>query len=541
MTTLTATPRLIRLALRRDRVVATVWLMSLTALVSATAGSVIALYATDAERLEAAAFTAGNRISRIFDGPAAGPEPGSLATTEAYLFTAVLIGLFSIQTVVRHTRQDEETGRAEMMGAGVVGRHARLAAALVVAFGANLVLAALVTSALAVVNGLPVRGSLLAGASYGAVGLVFAGIAAVAAQIAEQARAANGWASAAIGVAFLVRAVGDVAGEAADNGLQVVSAWPSWLSPIGWGQQLRPYADARPWILLLFLGASAALVALAVVLTDHRDVGSGMRDVPRGPREAPSALLSPIGLAWRQQRWVLVAWATGLVIAGAAFGSVGDAVDEFADLSAQFVEILEAMGDGTIVDSYFAFLMRLLGIATAGYTVQALLRMRVEEAAGRVEPILATAVSRSRWMLSHVTIALVGTALLLAAAGAAAGLTYGLVIGDVAGGFGGPASAAVVQIPAALLLGGVVTFVFAVRPAWATPFGWSALVAGLVVSQFGEVLDLPQAISNVSPFTHPPLVPVDPMAWTPTLVLLALAATFVGVALAAFGHRDLTT
>ena len=39
----------------------------------------------------------------------------------------------SILLVVRHTRADEETGRAELVGAGVVGRHAPLAAALVVA------------------------------------------------------------------------------------------------------------------------------------------------------------------------------------------------------------------------------------------------------------------------------------------------------------------------------------------------------------------------------------------------------------------------
>lgn len=541
MTTLTGSGRLIRLALRRDRVVLPVWLGSLSALISAIAGSVLALYVTEAERYEAAQFTAANRLTRIFDGPAAGPQPGSLAMAEAFAFMAVLIGIFSAQTIVRHTRQDEETGRAELMAAGVIGRHARLAAALTVGLGANVVLAALVTAALSVVNGLPVQGSLLAGASFGAVGAVFAGVAAVTAQIAEQSRAANGLAGATIGIAFLVRAVGDVAGEVADSGVELVSAWPSWLSPIGWGQQLRPYGEARPWVLLLFLVATAVLVGAALVLTNHRDVGSGMREVPRGPETAPDALLSPLGLAWRQQRGILAAWLVGLLIAGAAFGIVGDAVDDFADLSEQFIEILQAMGDGSIVDSYFAFLMRLLGIAAAGYTVQTLLRLRTEEAAGRAEPILATSVSRAGWLSSHVVIALLGTLVLLAAAGAAAGLGYGIAIGDLGAGFGGPASAALVQVPAALALGAVVVLAFAVRPGWSAVIGWGALAAGLVLSQFGDVLDLPQGVLNVSPFTHPPLVPADAMAWTPVAALLVVAAFLTAVAFVAFRRRDLVT
>ena len=39
----------------------------------------------------------------------------------------------AILLVVRHTRAEEETGRAELVGAGVVGRHAPLAAALITA------------------------------------------------------------------------------------------------------------------------------------------------------------------------------------------------------------------------------------------------------------------------------------------------------------------------------------------------------------------------------------------------------------------------
>ena len=58
-----------------------------------------------------------------------------------YSLLAVLAALMSALAVVRHTRQNEETGRAELVGAAVVGRYAGLAAALIVTVGANIVLA----------------------------------------------------------------------------------------------------------------------------------------------------------------------------------------------------------------------------------------------------------------------------------------------------------------------------------------------------------------------------------------------------------------
>jgi ABC-2 type transport system permease protein len=80
-----------------------------------------------------AAFTAGNRLSRAFDGPASGTELGAMAMVETYAVLAVLAGLMSLLIVTRLTRQDEETGRAELVGSAAVGRRARLLAALVVA------------------------------------------------------------------------------------------------------------------------------------------------------------------------------------------------------------------------------------------------------------------------------------------------------------------------------------------------------------------------------------------------------------------------
>ena len=58
-----------------------------------------------------------------------------------YVTLAVLAALMSTFAVVRHTRQNEELGRAELLGATVVGRYAGLTAAVIVAVAADVVLA----------------------------------------------------------------------------------------------------------------------------------------------------------------------------------------------------------------------------------------------------------------------------------------------------------------------------------------------------------------------------------------------------------------
>ena len=82
-----------------------------------------------------------------------------------------------------------------MIGAGVVGRHAPLTVALVVAGTGSVLLAVLITAALTVL-GLPAAGSAALALAIAATSLAFACIAALAAQIASGARTARGIAAA---------------------------------------------------------------------------------------------------------------------------------------------------------------------------------------------------------------------------------------------------------------------------------------------------------------------------------------------------------
>jgi ABC-2 type transport system permease protein len=541
MTSFTGTGRLVRLALRRDRIQLPLWLIGLMSVQAVTISSIVGLYPDDSDRLALAISAARSPVSLMFNGLVSGPSMGATVVAQGFLTVAVGAALMSTLAVVRHTRQNEETGRAEMIGAGIVGRHASLTAALLVAIAANVVLA-LASTAVLIANDLPAGSSVAAGAEVGAVGITFAAIAAVTAQVAETSRGANALAAAVVGVAFLLRAVGAVAGKVVDGGVTVISAWPTWLSPIGWGEEVRAFDEDNWWVFGMFGLAFAGLVGTAFVLTTHRDLGAGLRTVRPGPAVAAPTLVSPLGLAWRLQRGVLIGWAVGVMILGAIFGGVGDEIGDFADDSPEMADYLEQLGGvGKLTDLYFAVSLGLTAIVIAAYATQALLRLRSEEAAGRAEPLLAAAVSRTRWMGSHIAVTLLGTVLLVVLAGLTAGLTYGIVIGDVDGQVPRLVAAALAYLPAVLVIAGFVVAAFGLLPYRAVAIAWTAVALFFLMAQLGPLLDLPQAVLDLSPFTHIPAVPAADLTTLPLVVLVAIGAVLLVAGVAGFRRRDLTT
>lgn len=539
MTAVTGTWRLARLALRRDRVVLPVWVGAISVLAWGVVASYLRKVTTEADRIATATLSAGNPLTRIFDGPASGPTIGAMALVDGHKVFAILAALMAAQTVVRHTRGEEEAGRAELVGSAAVGRHAPFAAALVVALGAGLALGAGVTLGIGV-HGLGWSGAWAAGMAIAGTAWVFAGIAALSAQVFSTARGANAVAAAALGVAFVLRAAGDLSGRLDASGMRVVSAWPSWLSPLGWGQQVRPYDEDNWAVGALFVVLTALLAGAAAVLVAHRDAGVGMVPARRGPARARTSLLSVTGLTWRIQRGVLASWAVGLAAAGALFGSVGDEFVEYVAENDNIRSMLEQIAVGAEpLELYQAFLMALLGVTGAGYTIQALLRMRAEEVSGRLEPVLATATGRTRWLASHLLVVGPGTALVLTGSGVAGGLAYGLATGRWDDAFGGLTAAALVQVPAALALGAFVVLVFGLLPRWSAPVTWFALGTALVMGQLGALFQLPAWLLDLSPFTHVPALPAEHFAAAPVLWLGAAAVALTAAGFAAFRRRDL--
>jgi ABC-2 type transport system permease protein len=529
------TAALTALAVRRDRYRLSAYVLGLAGFLAVTAAMIVA--DTDASQRETARLFAGNAAMRML-GLSSGASDGGYTMLRDYLLLAILAALMSVLAVVRHTRQNEETGRAELVGAAVVGRYAGLAAALLVTVAANVVLALVLGLAL-VANGQPGASSLAAGASVSAVGVVFAGVAAVTVQLSSTTRGASGLAAAVLGLAFVLSGVGNMLGSVDASGLRASSAWPAWLSPIGWGQQMRPFGGDHWWPLSLVAIAFAVLVSVAGVLVSRRDVGRGILAERRGHAEARPSLLSPFGLVWRLQRSALIGWAVGMLGFGLVFGAIIGDVKDAGGATAEWYARMG--GSDKILDAYRTSIMEMAGMAVAVYTVQTLLRMRSEEADGPLEPILATAVSRPRCVMSYILNAGLGALLLLLVFAVSMGVAAGSVLGDVPAQLRAFVEAGLVQLPGIMVIGAVVVAVSALLPRWAGTISWTIVMLSIVLGPLfgGATLQLPRWMQDISPFTHIPKAPAAEVTTTPLGVLLVISGVLAVAGLLVFRRRNL--
>ncbi|KDN16623.1 ABC transporter permease [Amycolatopsis rifamycinica] len=526
---LAGTAHLTRLALRRDRVVLPIWIVLLSVVPAGSVRTFTQFYPTVADRLALQAGANANPSYALLYGP-----PFDLTTAGGFIawrmcgFLALLTGLMVVFTVTRHTRAEEDTGRAELLASAVVGRYAALTASLLVAGGAS-VLTGLIQAVTLVGAGLPAAGSLAFGAAEALVGLVFTGVAAVAVQLAGYSRTANGIGTAVVGAAFLLRGAGDSTVDA---------RWLSWLSPIGWVQQVRAFAGERWWVLLLPVVLALVAGGIGYRLLPRRDVGVGILPPRPGPARAAASLRSPFALAWRLHRGPLLGWVIGTAVVGAVFGSIASGIGGLVGSSPQAQQIMARLGGShALTQAFLAAMAGMFAMVASLYGVQAVLRMRGEETAIRLEPVLATSVGRLRWAGSHLVFAFVGTAVLLLSGGVFMGLANGLRTGDVGGSLADTLAGMLVQLPAAWVVVALAVAIFGLLPRFSAA-AWGVGALALLLSLFGPVLDLPQAVLDVSPFQHPPKIPGQEFTATPLGWLLAVAVAAAVAGLAGWKRRD---
>lgn len=522
--TIAGTGVLLRFMLRRERFGLPWWLLGAGLLLAYQSVGSQSLYDTPADLAQLRQTMGGNAAVVAMSGPRELLATiGGEVVFELFSYLAIVVALMSMFLVGRHTRSDEETGRAELIRSARVGRHAPLAAALCLAGLANLAVG-LVLFAAAAGTGLPAGGSALLGAAAAGVGLTFAALTAVAVQAFENARAVYGAVAAVIGAAYVLRAAGD----AGDGAL-------SWASPIGWAQRTFPYAGDRWWPLLLPVGVTAVLVAVAFALLDRRDFAAGLLPARPGRATASRALGSPLGLAWRLQRGSISGWAVGLFLLGVAYGSFADSFDDYV---ADYPEIAEFLGGAeNLVNAGLALTMLISALLTAASGVASVMRARAEETAGRAEPVLATATSRWAWLGSHLTMALAGSAAVLVAAGLGEGLVYGLTISD-AGQVPRLVGVALVYLPAVWLVVSLAALGVGWLPRIAAAVAWVAVGFCSLVALFGDSFELPGWLLNLSPFTHTPEAPREAVTATPLVVIGLIAALLLAGGLTGFRRRD---
>ncbi|QFR97866.1 ABC transporter permease [Streptomyces tsukubensis] len=511
---------LLRLALRRDRLLIPVWTVAISGVLASMPNSLAAVYGTAAERANMAATATATSSLRAVYGPVFSDSTGGLAAWRAGLYAAAFAAVMSLIVVVRHTREEEETGRQELLSSACVARGAPLTAALLAALAGNTAIAVLVTAGL---SGQGYGGALALGLAVGCTGMFFAAAAAVAAQLTESARLAKGLTAAALGAAFVLRAAGDSARPDGSSPL-------TWISPLGWAEQVRSYADERWWALLLPLAGALLLTALAYRLTGRRDLT--MSFLPSRPGPATGAIRSAGALALRLQRGALVGWGAGFLVLGAVFGWIAGSASDLVGGSRQAREVFQRMGGQSgLTDAFLAAMVGLLGMAAALYGVASVLRLHGEETSQRAEPLLAARLGRLRWAAGHLALAYGGAALIMVLGGAGLALGHGHDMPAVLG-------ACLGQLPAIWALTSVAVLLYGALPRTA-PAAWAVAGVCLALGWVGPALDLPRAVMDVSPFSHLAKLPGGAMEWPPAVILTAVATALTVAGLAGLRRRDL--
>ncbi|TVZ77717.1 ABC transporter permease [Streptomyces sp. BK340] len=535
MTSFTGTGVLLRFSLRRDRLLIPVWIAVNALMVLSMPNTLKTLYGTAAERADLVGQLQTNASFRALIGPVFGTSLGALTAWRVGVYAAALAAAMSLLIVVRHTRDEEESGRQELVASGMVGRRASLTAALLAAATANALLALLITAGLSAQGA---AGALSFGLCLAGVGMVFATAAAIVAQLTESARLARGLTAAVLGAAFVLRAAGD---STANDGSSLLT----WLSPLGWLENQRSFAAERWWVLLLFAAAVAVQALIAYELAGRRDIGmSFLPTIPQAlgfaraggtPVGPPTGRLgTAAALAWRLQRGSVLGWSLGFFLAGVVYGGLTDGAADLVRDNDQARQIFERMGGHSgLTDAFLAAMTGMLGLIAALYVVGSVLRLHGEEISGRAEPVLACAVGRVRWAASHLTIAFAGSALIMLLAGLGFAVGYGKETGPVLG-------ACLVQLPAVWLIGALTLLLHGVAPRLA-PAAWGIAVATLLIGWVGPALNAPRIVLDLSPFGHLPKLPGGGMEWGPVLVLTGLAVALVGAGLAGLRRRDLTS
>jgi ABC-2 type transport system permease protein len=529
---------LVALRFRRDRLQLTVWLLSILVLALIASSAISKTYGTEAERITAVKLIVINPSLIALRGAPQGASIGAFLVLEIIAYLALLAAFMSTFMAVRHSRADEESGRAELIASTRAGRLAPTVATVIEGFVANVGVALATVLGFSAI-GLDLGGSIVAGLGVGACGFAFLGVGLACAQFFSTSRTANGWAATLVMVAFVLRALGDGAGTRSADGLFVTPAFASWLSPIGWSQLTHPYTANNAGPILLGLGLGIVLVAGTLLLQSVRDNGEGIVAARGGRPTAGPTLGGPVGLAWRLQRGSIIGWGLGAIVLTALVAGIGPSAVKTIGSDKSVGSLIQQLvpgGTGGLLDIFIAAIAAIIGLVVAGFALQTVMRLRQEEASGTAEAVLSTRVGRLRWYLSFIGLAVVFSAVIL--------VLCGLVGGAAAAGAGQHDAysawmgACLSQLPAVLVYPTILGLVFTLVPRATVGVGWAMLALGAFLGTFGALFKLPQWMRDISPSTHSPVLPGPNADWSGAWVMLAICAAAVIVACVTVRQRD---
>lgn len=518
-----------RLLLRRDRFRIPLWMIGIGFFTFIVPVAFTELYGTQAQR-DVMAQTMENpaMIAMVGTHDLSNYTLGVMTAHQMLLMTAVVVGLMSILLVTRHTREEEEDGRVELIRSLPVGRLSNLNATLFVYTGVYILLALLIGFGLFALNieSMDLEGSLLYGATLGATGILFAGVTALFAQACETSRGTIGFSIAILLIAYIVRGIGDVSTD-----------FLSWISPLGWISKTEVYGSNNWWPIRLMIVVSLILFILANYLNARRDLESGLLPSKPGRKYASAMLQSPIGLGLRLQRTGIISWAVGMFLIGVSYGSVLGDLDSFFEGNDLMQQMLASAQGYTVTEQFMSMIMMISAIIAAIPAVMSMNRLYGEEKKARIEHLLVRAVSRTKLMGSFLVISAINGFVMLSFA--AIGMwAASISVLDEPLSFGAVYGMGLVYYPAILVMISVAILMIGYQPKFVS-FNWLYVFYTFIVLYMGGLFQLSDWYGKLSPFGHIPKLPIEEMTWTPMFVLAGIAVVLSVIGFIGYNRRDM--
>lgn len=486
-------------------------------------------YPTVSDRLSFARTFAGNKAIRLFYG-----EPHSLVTVGGYAAwrvggtLAILAAAFGLLAAVRALRAEEDAGRTELVLAEGIGRgQAYLTAMAAVAAGILILWLAELLGFVAA--GLPAGGAAYLALATMSVTPVCVAVGAVASQLAPTRRVALELGGAVVALFFVLRVVADTASGA---------GWLRWATPLGWAEELRPFAGSHPLVLVLPAAATGLLLMGAARMTAGRDIGTGMVPVRDSAAARLRLLSSTTAQALRSGRASLLVWISSVGAFAFVLGVIAKSVSA-AGIPQHLRRELAKLGSGSILtpSGYLSFTFIFFILAVSLFACGQIGVARHEEAEDRLETLLGLPVSRTRWLGGRLLLAAGAAAAISLAAGflAWAGLESAAVSFSVAKMLETGANC----LPVALLFLGLSGLFYALAPRASAGLSYGLVAVGFLWQLVGSLLGAPKWLVDLTPFAHVGLLPTQPFRAGAAAIMVGIGLVAALTALAAFRRRDL--
>lgn len=525
------TGRMLKLLSRQHRLKIILWLTGIIGLSLAVALAYPELYTTQ-EDIMGFALTMDNPAMRALIGGNYVIEDfniGAVFASEMLLFSAIAVAIMNILMIKASTREDEETGRLEMIRSLPVGKISYLTASVSMMLLVNLTLTVGLTVVLATLgtnNVFTWDSSLLYSAILGLTGLFFTGVTAVFAQLASTTYGTNVFSFGALFLAYLIRVFGDVQNETI-----------SLLSPLGWVTRSEVFVNDH-WLPVFVLAVSAVLlIILAFYLHARRDMFAGILPNRPGRSKASTFLKTTPGFVWYLEKGKIIGWFFLIFSLSAAFGGIlGELETYFTDMDIIQLFLADSSGSN-MTEQFTTLLVSIMAVFSIIPSISILHSLRGEEKANRTEHFYTRSISRNKILGTYFSLSLLTAVLMQFAISAGLYLTSSQVL-DQAMSFETLLKTTFIFLPAMLLIIGLTTLFVGSLPKL-TLVSWLYIVFLFITLYVGNLLEMPDWLSSLSVYYHIPEYPYETIEWGTLWILTGIGVALSVIGFIGYNKRDI--